>query len=177
MRPPGYRRDAYAVENEREGEPFPRSGNLRFLRAPQLRALETYWYLRLVENTPRIGDLYARLFVKPSERRKALGLDTNVFAEIVEDEGIESLLRRIKEDDAFVEERGLEALRESLFLDYPSYIFALAIPAGLTLLARAPRVYSPGCTLRSAASPSSRVRRYAAYTAFESTVRRPPFSS
>jgi len=28
------------------------------LRAPQLRALETYWYLRLVEETPHIFDLY-----------------------------------------------------------------------------------------------------------------------
>ena len=25
-------------------------GNVRFLRAAQLRALETYWYLRIVEN-------------------------------------------------------------------------------------------------------------------------------
>ena len=24
-------------------------GNVRFLRAPQLRALETYWYLRILE--------------------------------------------------------------------------------------------------------------------------------
>ena len=34
------------------------------LRAPQLRALETYWYLRLVEKTPHIFDLYIRLFAK-----------------------------------------------------------------------------------------------------------------
>ena len=36
------------------------SGNLRFLRRPQLRALETYWYLRLVEKTPHIFDLYCK---------------------------------------------------------------------------------------------------------------------
>lgn len=28
------------------------------LRPPQLRALETYWYLRLKENNPHIFDLY-----------------------------------------------------------------------------------------------------------------------
>jgi hypothetical protein len=32
------------------------------LRPPQLRALETYWYLRLVERTPHIFDLYQTLF-------------------------------------------------------------------------------------------------------------------
>ena len=33
------------------------AGGPRFLRAPQLRALETYWYLRLVEGTPHVLDL------------------------------------------------------------------------------------------------------------------------
>ena len=32
------------------------------LRAPQVRALETYWYLRLVEKTPHIFDLYKSLY-------------------------------------------------------------------------------------------------------------------
>jgi len=40
----------------------PELGNLRFLRLPQLRALETYWYLRLVQKTPHVFDLYDRLF-------------------------------------------------------------------------------------------------------------------
>jgi len=38
------------------------TGSLRFLRPPQLRALETYWYLRLIEGTPHVADLYQRLF-------------------------------------------------------------------------------------------------------------------
>jgi len=33
------------------------TGALRYLRAPQLRALETYWYLRLVAGTPKVFDL------------------------------------------------------------------------------------------------------------------------
>jgi hypothetical protein len=32
------------------------------LRTPQLRGLETYWYLRLVETTPHVFELYTRLF-------------------------------------------------------------------------------------------------------------------
>ena len=34
------------------------AGQLRYLRRAQLRALETYWYLRLVLDTPRIPALY-----------------------------------------------------------------------------------------------------------------------
>lgn len=124
----------FAIEGEAEEKPFPLSGNLRYLRAPQLRALETYWYLRLVEGTARVETLYERMFARPSDRRKALGLDEKVFAEVVENEGIEGLLRLIRTDDAFVVQHRLEALREGLFLDYPSYILALAMGAGKTVL-------------------------------------------
>src|SRR5574341_2562802 len=51
------------------------TGNLRFLRRPQLRALETYWYLRLVENTPHVFDLYRKYYPKQSELLTALGLE------------------------------------------------------------------------------------------------------
>jgi type III restriction enzyme len=44
------------------------------LRPPQVRALETYWYLRLVENTPHIFDLYRKLFTKKSDLLQALGI-------------------------------------------------------------------------------------------------------
>lgn len=37
-------------------------GSSRSLREPQIRALETYWYLRLVEGTPHVADLYERCF-------------------------------------------------------------------------------------------------------------------
>jgi hypothetical protein len=58
----------YAVEGEEEGSPYPQSGTLRFLRALQLRALEAYWYLRVVEGTPHVADLYRRLFPQPAGR-------------------------------------------------------------------------------------------------------------
>ena len=111
------------------------TGNLRFLRRPQLRALETYWYLRLIEKTPHIFDLYKKLF--PSEEEiapllEALGVSDAAFkaANYKEDR----LLDRIKTDDAFVKDFKLESLRETLTLAYPSYILALAMGAGKTIL-------------------------------------------
>lgn len=47
---------------------------------------------------------------------------------------MDNLWTRILSDDGFVKDYKLEALRESLALDYPSYILALAMGAGKTLL-------------------------------------------
>lgn len=110
------------------------TGNLRFLRPPQLRALETYWYLRLVEKTPHIFSLYKKLYPKHSELLAALGLDHEDMKAFVLDEGVDALWKRIETDDAFVRDFKLEALRESLTLAYPSYILALAMGAGKTIL-------------------------------------------
>lgn len=43
-----------------DGDP----SELRFLRQAQFVALETYWYLRLILNTPTIPKLYEKLFPK-----------------------------------------------------------------------------------------------------------------
>lgn len=112
----------------------PETGQARFLRRPQLRALETYWYLRLVEKTPHVFDLYRRFYPKQSEILSALGLDHSEIKEYVLDEGLDALLTRIQTDDAFVRDFDLESLRETLTLDYPSYILALAMGAGKTIL-------------------------------------------
>ncbi len=110
------------------------TGNLRYLRAPQLRALETYWYLRLVVGTPKVFDLYRHEYPKHSELLTALGLDRREVREYALDEGLEALWARIRTDLAFVKDLRLEALRETLTLDYPSYILALAMGAGKTVL-------------------------------------------
>ncbi|MEK6775752.1 MAG: DEAD/DEAH box helicase family protein [bacterium] len=110
------------------------TGNLRFLRRPQFRALETYWYLRLVENTPHVFDLYRKLYSRQSELLAALGLDHTDIKAFVLDEGLDALWQRIKNDDAFVKDFKLESLRETLTLPYPSYILALAMGAGKTIL-------------------------------------------
>jgi hypothetical protein len=110
------------------------TGNLRFLRRPQLRALETYWYLRLVEGTPHVFDLYQRYFPKPRELREALGLTNDALRDYVEDHGAAALWQRIRTDDGFVKDFKLESLRETLTLGYSSYILALAMGAGKTIL-------------------------------------------
>ncbi|MDP2320548.1 MAG: nucleotidyltransferase domain-containing protein [Acidobacteriota bacterium] len=110
------------------------TGNVRFLRTPQLRALETYWYLRLVMQTPHTLDLYRRLFTNTSDLLEAMGLAHADLKDIVLNSGIESLLDRVRTDDVLVKKYKLEAVRETLTLPYSSYILALAMGAGKTIL-------------------------------------------
>jgi hypothetical protein len=110
------------------------TGQLRFLRPPQLQGLEAYWYLRIVEQTPHVFDLYRKLYPKQSELLTALGLNHSDIKTYALDEGLDALWTRIKTDDAFVRAFRLESLRETLSLDYPSYILALAMGAGKTIL-------------------------------------------
>ena len=114
----------------------PETKNLRFLRKAQFEALETYWYLRLVEGTPRIYDLYKKLYDDPVELFKALNISISQedLIKILSKGGIDSIFEKIKEEDDFVREYRLEALRETLSLRYPSYILALAMGAGKTIL-------------------------------------------
>src|SRR6266498_5111862 len=102
------------------------------LRKPQLRALETYWYLRLRENTPHIFDLYQSLFPKKKDLLEAFGISDEAFSRA--DYDVDTLVESIKSDPDFVKELRLEAVRETLTLDYPSYILALAMGAGKTIL-------------------------------------------
>lgn len=66
----------YQVESEEASEGT-RVDTWRFLREPQMRALETYWYLRLIQSTPHISDLYAEVFPSTSARRNAFGLTSS----------------------------------------------------------------------------------------------------
>lgn len=105
------------------------------LRPPQLRALEAYWFLRLVENTPRLFDLYQEIFPvneDPDGLLKALGIPEAAFK--VSKYNFPSLWKSIQTNDHFVREQTLEALRETMELQYPSYILALAMGAGKTAL-------------------------------------------
>lgn len=49
---------------------------LRYLRKAQFEALETYWYLRLVEKTPHVFELYKKLYDDHIKLLKALGIPT-----------------------------------------------------------------------------------------------------
>lgn len=105
------------------------------LRAPQLRALETYWFLRLVKGTPKIFDLYEHYFPAaddPDALLKALGIPDAAWKAAKYQFPV--LWDSIANDDDFVRAHSLQALRETLNLDYPSYILALAMGAGKTAL-------------------------------------------
>lgn len=102
------------------------------LRPPQIRALETYWCLRLTEKTPHILELYRRLFPSKNELLLALGIDDRAFAQVNYD--LDALWKAMGSDDAFVQQYRLHTLRETLALEYPSYILALAMGSGKTAL-------------------------------------------
>lgn len=119
---------AFAVEDET-------SGQTRYLRRAQFRAMETYWYLRLVLDSPRIPALYESLFPEPEQRCVAMGLTQPDLLKLMAfGGGIAAVIQRMRTDNAFVRQYGLESLRETFALDYPSWILALAMGAGKTVL-------------------------------------------
>jgi hypothetical protein len=131
----GFKHDKFPVLTEILAWASAPDGSGWQLRPPQLRALEVYWYLRLVEKTPRIFDLYQRYFPPDEDTGallKALGISDEVFR--AANFKLKTLWQKIQSDDSFVRQFRLEALRETLALDYPSYILALAMGAGKTAL-------------------------------------------
>jgi len=107
-----------------------------FLRKAQFEALETYWYLRLVKNTPNIFELYKEYF-SGKELLKALGIslsEEDLTDLLLAGGGLDLIIEKVRSDDTFVKKYRLEALRETLTLPYPSYILALAMGAGKTIL-------------------------------------------
>lgn len=59
----------WQVLNGKNGSSAP-----RYLRKPQLEALETYYYLRLEKDTPHIFDLYKNLISDPYDLLSAFGI-------------------------------------------------------------------------------------------------------
>ncbi len=78
---------------------------LRFLRRPQLRALETYWYLRLVEGTPHVFTLY-RDSTPEMDFFQQLLKDLNLQPAAVEDVYFTGGLTDPAKTDFYVEYRG-----------------------------------------------------------------------
>lgn len=139
-----WREDDYATKNYPviaeilDYATLPESDVRRVLRKAQLRALETYWYLRLVEDTPHIFDLYQNYY-SSQEILVALGLDHPeikdwLMDQLMQGKGMQALWDRIQDDSDFVKDHKLESVHETLTLDYPSYILALAMGAGKTML-------------------------------------------
>ena len=110
----GYPHDPYPViEEVLRWAADPEGPGFR-LRPPQVRALETYWYLRLVQETPHILELYRKLFPQTSELLAALGRTAEEVRTYVLDHGLDALLDRVRQDDEFARASRLEALRETL---------------------------------------------------------------
>lgn len=102
------------------------------LRAPQISALETYWYIRLIRGTAQIIDLYKSIYRSKAELLAALGVPNEAFA--LCDYDLDELFRRLRTDAKFASAYNLDALVESITLQYGSYIFALAMGSGKTAL-------------------------------------------
>ena len=80
--------------------------NLRYLRRAQFEALETYWYLRVVEKTPHIFELYKKFYDDPVELLKALGihLKSEDIIKLMSQGGLNSIFEKISYDDVFVKQ-------------------------------------------------------------------------
>ena len=118
---------AYQTERD-EGRSIP-----KYLRDPQLLALEVYWYVRLVLKTPHILDLYKHYY---GDDKKAFfdALGVSISRDALHWAEIDAVIERVREDEDFVKEKNIQALHEAAKLDYPSYILALAMGAGKTVL-------------------------------------------
>ena len=106
---------------------------LKFLREPQFLALEVYWYVRLILKTPHIIDLYKHYY-EDDKKTFFNALGVPMSRDALEWAEIDGVINRIKSDPNFVLEKRIQALNEAAMLDYPSYILALAMGAGKTVL-------------------------------------------
>ncbi|MEI7511517.1 MAG: hypothetical protein WCJ84_05145 [Candidatus Peregrinibacteria bacterium] len=109
--------------------------SFRFLRKAQFLAIEVYLYLRVIKNTPHIFDVYQEYYTG-KDLLDVLGVSykQEEVMKIMGDSGASGILEKIKTDDSFVKKYSLEATREMMTLEYPSYILALAMGAGKTTL-------------------------------------------
>lgn len=108
--------------------------HLRYLRDAQFRALEVYWFVRLQKATPRMMDLYKDYYAgQTDEFCRALGVPMRQEElRLVPD--IDDVVTRVIGNADFVKEKKIEPVAEMAALDYPSYILALAMGAGKTVL-------------------------------------------
>ena len=116
-----------------EGEP-PEQISLKYLREPQFQSLELYWFLRLVRKTPHIVDLYKHYY--SDDKRDffdAFGIPVDP-TELQWIPNVDAVIERVKSDPEFVRQKRIDPVHEAVTLPYPSYIFALAMGTGKTVL-------------------------------------------
>ena len=116
------------VEEPRE------KGVLKYLRQPQFQALELYWYLRLVRKTPHIVQLYKHYYSDaPRDFFEGFGIPLEP-AELQWIQNVDDVIEKVKNDPGFVNQKRIHPVYEAVTLPYPSYIFALAMGTGKTVL-------------------------------------------
>ena len=116
-----------------EGEP-PEQISLKYLREPQFQSLELYWFLRLVLKTPHIVDLYKHYY--SDDKRdffEAFGIPMDP-TELQWIPDVDAVIERVRNDGEFVRQKRINPVHEAVTLPYPSYIFALAMGTGKTVL-------------------------------------------
>ena len=109
---------------------------LKYLREPQFQSLELYWYIRLVLETPHIVDLYRHYYEHDSDIRdfcEAFGIPiTDKEAMLIQN--VDAVIKLVMEKPEFFEQKGIDPVYEAISLPYSSYIFALAMGTGKTVL-------------------------------------------
>lgn len=103
------------------------------MREPQILALEVYWYVRLVLNTPHIIDLYKHYYGH-EKKLFCQAIGVRMHRDALDYVEIDDIIERTKDDPDFVNDKKVKTLHEAIKLDYPSYIIALAMGAGKTVL-------------------------------------------
>ncbi len=109
--------------------------HLKYLREPQFQSLELYWYLRLVLNTPHIVKLY-RHYYDPGDIRdfcEAFGIPISP-QELILIRDVDTVIDLVENNPEFVKQKRIDPVYEAVTLPYPSYIFALAMGTGKTVL-------------------------------------------
>ncbi len=109
--------------------------HLKYLREPQFQSLELYWYLRLVLKTPHIAELYRHYYDTGDIRDfcEAFGIPISAN-ELILIRDVDTIIDLVKNNPEFVKQKQIDPVHEAVTLPYPSYIFALAMGTGKTVL-------------------------------------------
>ncbi len=109
---------------------------LKYLREPQFQSLELYWYIRSVLDTPHIVELYRHYYDTAGDIRdfcEAFGIPiTDNEAMLIPN--VDVIINLVKEKPEFFKQKGIDPVYEAICLHYASYIFALAMGTGKTVL-------------------------------------------
>jgi len=128
----GYASDQFSAISEILSWSKNENGQLRYLRDAQFNALEVYWYIRIVLKTPKLLELYKKFYKDDFDLAEQFGIsgDREVMKLIAKGQ----IFEKVKTNIDFAKSLQLDSLYESINLNYPSYILALAMGAGKTVL-------------------------------------------